>query len=100
METLNSVVIVGGGPAGLFTALKLGRAGIAVTVLEADGCVMNSPRAVAYHWPTIQSLERLGVLDDVLKQGVKAHEIANRRLDGSPQAVLDHNVLNGHLPYN
>jgi 2-polyprenyl-6-methoxyphenol hydroxylase-like FAD-dependent oxidoreductase len=43
------LLIVGGGPVGLFLALKVGRLGIDVTVTEAEPTVIPSPRAIGYH---------------------------------------------------
>jgi 2-polyprenyl-6-methoxyphenol hydroxylase-like FAD-dependent oxidoreductase len=39
------VIIVGAGPVGLFTALKLAQGGVDVLLLEADKQVLQSPRA-------------------------------------------------------
>ncbi len=40
-----TVVIIGAGPVGLFTALKIAQKGIQVTVIEAERQVLQSPRA-------------------------------------------------------
>ncbi|RRH69351.1 FAD-dependent oxidoreductase [Falsigemmobacter faecalis] len=63
------VIVAGGGPAGLLTALGLAQAGIAVTVLEAAQAANTSPRAMVYHWPVLPHLERLGILDDCRRIG-------------------------------
>ena len=42
------LLIVGGGPVGLFLALKVGRLGIDVAVAEAEPTIIPSPRAIGY----------------------------------------------------
>ncbi|WP_235366279.1 FAD-dependent oxidoreductase [Caballeronia zhejiangensis] len=93
METLEGVVVVGGGPVGLLTALKLGRAGVKVVVLESEPSVSPSPRAVAYMPPTVAALERFGLLDDVRKRAVWSPEINYRHGDGTLFSTLDWGVL-------
>lgn len=44
----HDVVIVGGGPVGLFLGLNLAQRGIDVLVLEAEADIVPSPRALMY----------------------------------------------------
>lgn len=99
MENLDSVVVVGAGPAGLVTALRLARSGVPVTIFEAEAQVIDSPRAVAYYPPTSAALDRLGVLQDVLKQGLISRATAYRRADGSVLGTTDMSLMDGHTPY-
>ncbi|WP_322617573.1 NAD(P)/FAD-dependent oxidoreductase [Pseudomonas sp. BIC9C] len=93
METLEGVIVVGGGPVGLLTALKLGKAGIKVVVLEAESGVSPSPRAVAYMPPTAAALDRFGLLDDIRKRAVWCPDFAYRHGDGELIAKMDWSVL-------
>lgn len=45
-KTRTTVCIVGGGPVGLLTALRLGQAGVDTLVLEAHDSVLPTTRAV------------------------------------------------------
>lgn len=63
------VVIAGGGPTGLALALGLANYGIPVVVLEADGTVCSGSRAGAFTRRTLEILERLGVIDEVMRTG-------------------------------
>jgi len=72
------VIIVGGGPVGLLTALGLGKAGANVTVLEAESQPSDSPRALVYHFPVLPHLKRLGVLDDCIAAGLMRQNFAWR----------------------
>lgn len=72
------VIIAGGGPAGLLTALGLGRAGVEVTVLEAGTAPNPSPRALVYHWPVLPHLEKLGILEDCSRIGFLKQDYAWR----------------------
>jgi 2-polyprenyl-6-methoxyphenol hydroxylase-like FAD-dependent oxidoreductase len=66
----SSVIVVGAGPVGVLTALGLARSGVPVTVLECEPAVVNSPRAIVYHWSVLAGLDRLGVLADVKRIGL------------------------------
>jgi 2-polyprenyl-6-methoxyphenol hydroxylase-like FAD-dependent oxidoreductase len=99
METVDGVVVVGGGAVGLLTALKLGKAGIRVVVLEAESGISPSPRAVAYMPPTAAALDRFGLLDDVRKRAVMCPDVAYRHGDGTLIAKMDWDVLAQDTPY-
>lgn len=84
---------MGAGPVGLFTALKLCRANLPVTVIEKvtkhiepnlmsqEEQVLNTPHAIAYAYsfsislgltdspPCVAELDRVGILEDVIKIG-------------------------------
>jgi 3-(3-hydroxy-phenyl)propionate hydroxylase len=63
------VAIVGGGPTGLALALGLANFGVASVVLEADDTVCSGSRAGAFTRRTLEILERLGVIDEVMRTG-------------------------------
>jgi len=65
-----SILIAGGGPVGLITALALARQGLPVRVFEADGKVNDSPRAATTHAATLEMLEELGLVDEVIRRGL------------------------------
>lgn len=66
----STVVIAGGGPVGLATAYGLATAGVDVTVLEKAESVSSTPRAMAYLFFVHDGFERLGILDDLRREGL------------------------------
>ena len=64
------VLIAGGGPVGVIAALALVRQGIAVQVFEAEPRVNDNPRAATTHAATLEILDRLGLVDDVIRHGL------------------------------
>ncbi|MDQ4212825.1 FAD-dependent oxidoreductase [Microbacterium capsulatum] len=58
-----TVVIVGGGPAGLVLGLLLARAGVAVTVLEKHADFLRDFRGDTVHPTTLALLDDLGLFD-------------------------------------
>jgi 2-polyprenyl-6-methoxyphenol hydroxylase-like FAD-dependent oxidoreductase len=73
---MSRVLIAGAGPVGLITALGLARAGVDVTVLEAEPRIVESPRAAVYHWTVLEPFERLGILADVEARGLAKQDYA------------------------
>src|SRR6516225_6725467 len=64
------VLIAGGGPVGVITALALARQGIPVRVLEAEDRVDDNPRAATTHAATLEMLAELGLVDGVIARGL------------------------------
>jgi len=67
MAEVRDVVVVGAGPVGLVTALGLAKAGVSVTVIEAEPRINDSPRAAVYFPTTLKILDHLGILADALE---------------------------------
>lgn len=89
------VLIVGGGPVGLMTALGLARAGVPVTVLEAEHGIVPSPRAISYAWPIFPGLELLGVFDDMMAAGQTLDERSWRIFSTGETIVYNHDAVRG-----
>lgn len=68
-QTPMDIVIIGAGPVGLLTTLRLARAGIKVQCLDRLQTVDSSPRAMAYHPVATREIDRAGVLDDIRTRG-------------------------------
>lgn len=66
----HQVVIVGGGPVGLCTALGLARHGIASVLIEADDSVCQGSRAICISRRSLEIVERLGAAQGFLQTGL------------------------------
>ncbi|MCX6500750.1 MAG: NAD(P)/FAD-dependent oxidoreductase [Arthrobacter sp.] len=67
---MTDVVIIGGGPVGLFLAALLLQEGVDVTVLEQRTGPEPHSRAIGIHPPALEALARIGVSEDLVRLGV------------------------------
>ncbi|KAL1848575.1 hypothetical protein Plec18170_007882 [Paecilomyces lecythidis] len=73
------VLIIGAGPVGLLTALRLGQAGIKIDVLEKEPSLSEEPRAIGYYSSALIPLLRAGVLEDLVKIGFEGKGLCWRK---------------------
>ena len=70
MSSQRPIVIAGGGPVGVVTALALARQGFEVRLFEAEARVNDMPRAATTHAATLEMLEGLGLVEEVTQRGL------------------------------
>jgi 3-(3-hydroxy-phenyl)propionate hydroxylase len=66
------VLIAGGGPTGMASALFLTALGVPVVLFERGAAPHSDPRAATYHPPSLEMLEASGVTADLHEQGIIA----------------------------
>jgi 2-polyprenyl-6-methoxyphenol hydroxylase-like FAD-dependent oxidoreductase len=70
------VLVVGAGPSGLTLAAMLSRAGVRYRIVEKSPAPSDKSRALVVHAKTMEILQKLGVVDDLLARGRKAMDVA------------------------
>ncbi|MEU4043263.1 FAD-dependent oxidoreductase [Streptomyces antibioticus] len=90
------VVVVGGGPTGLVTAGLLARAGTRVLVAERRPHRGDRPKAVVLHAPTLELLDALGLLDDVVARSIPLERFAFR-VSGGAEFTAEMTGMDSHL---
>jgi len=93
------VVISGGGPVGLVTALALARQGVEVVLLESEAAIPQDLRAGTFHPPTVEMLDALGLGKPLLEQGIKVPEWQIRDRRNGVVAQFDLGVLADVTPH-
>jgi 3-(3-hydroxy-phenyl)propionate hydroxylase len=89
-----NVIVVGAGPVGAVLTLALARAGVRVTLLEAETVIDDSPRAATVHPSTLDMLGDLGLIDEVVARGLVARYFDHwDRPTRTLIARFDHEVL-------
>ncbi len=82
-------VIVGGGPAGMMAGYLLGRAGVAVVVLEKHADFNRDFRGDTIHPSTLELMHELGLLDEFLKQPHQEVRELRAVVDGQAVPIAD-----------
>jgi 2-polyprenyl-6-methoxyphenol hydroxylase-like FAD-dependent oxidoreductase len=68
------VLIIGGGPVGLFLAALLLQDGVSVRVLEQRQARNLHTRAIGIHPPALEALDKVGIAGSAIKDGVQIRE--------------------------
>jgi 3-(3-hydroxy-phenyl)propionate hydroxylase len=93
------VIIAGAGPVGLTTALALAREGIQVIVLERAAELATDLRASTWHPPTLDMMGELGLVDDILRDGLIARTFQIRDRRTGSIAEFDMGLLKGETDH-
>lgn len=94
MRTDTEVIVVGGGPVGLFLALRLHALGVRCCILERLPEPARNSRAIGIHPPSMELYDALGLADRLLAIGVRVrrgHVVGQR----GPLGTLEFEVLSG-----
>ncbi len=83
------VIVVGAGPVGCVAAAVLARRGAAVTLMEAEPELPLELRASTFHPATLDLLDELGVVGELIGRGLVARHFAYRDLGAGVMARFD-----------
>ncbi len=89
----HNIVILGAGPVGLFTALRLSDFDIPCVVLEAEESISEDLRASTFHPPTLDILDPYGVTDKLIELGRICPTWQIRMHETNEKAEFDLSVL-------
>jgi 3-(3-hydroxy-phenyl)propionate hydroxylase len=67
---LDRVIVAGGGPVGLLTALGLAHAGVPVVLIEQEPRLTIDLRAGSYHPPTLEAMAPYGITARMHERGI------------------------------
>lgn len=87
------ILIAGAGPVGLVSACALAEAGIPVTIVEQSRELPKDLRASTFHPPTLDMLERFGISERLVEQGLICQKWQFRDRAEGVIATFDHAVL-------
>ncbi|RBI86322.1 FAD-dependent monooxygenase [Rhodosalinus halophilus] len=95
------VIVVGAGPVGLVATVSLLSRGIPVTLLEATSDLAEDLRASTFHPPTLDMLDRFGVTEQLIAQGLICPHWQFRDRKEGVIATFDLGLLEGETnhPY-
>jgi 3-(3-hydroxy-phenyl)propionate hydroxylase len=78
------IIIAGGGPVGVVAALACAQQGYAITLLEAEAKLDDSPRAATTHPSTLEMIARVGLIEPFIQEGLvqtEQHKLARMGME-------------------
>ena len=94
------IIVAGAGPVGVVAALASAQNGFKVTLLEAESKVDDSPRASTTHPATLEMIDRLGLIEPFIAQGLVARYFHFwDRPSRTRIAEFDHDLLRGETMF-
>src|SRR6185437_5213081 len=98
LPSSTDVLIVGAGPSGLALALQLARAGVPHVIIDRQPAGENASRACVVHAGTLEALEPLGLVPELLARGIQV-PIFRVRDRGRALLTIDFRNLPSRYPY-
>ena len=91
----DSIIIVGAGPSGLLLALLLAtlKPRPSITILDAAETLNWAPRATHHASPAIKLFRKLGLLEEIRRDGYMPEKLCWRKLNGERLAGFDRTVI-------
>jgi len=83
------VLVVGAGPVGFVTALRLARQGVPVTLIEKEATLQDDLRASTFHPPTLEMLDELALTAPLLDEGLRTDKWQIRLHETHEKAEFD-----------
>jgi len=96
---LGKILVAGAGPVGLTAALVLARAGIPVAIFERATELAEDLRASTWHPPTLDMMGELGLIDEMLADGLIARYTQHRDRQTGSIAQFDMELLRGETDH-
>jgi 2-polyprenyl-6-methoxyphenol hydroxylase-like FAD-dependent oxidoreductase len=83
------VLVVGGGVAGVATAIALGRQGIEVRIIERDEGFSSNGSGITLMGPALRVLGDLGLIETCLERGYGVTELITASASGEPLEIVE-----------
>jgi 2-polyprenyl-6-methoxyphenol hydroxylase-like FAD-dependent oxidoreductase len=99
MRAAVSVLVVGAGPTGLLLAAELHRRGVDCLLIDAHDSPMGWDRATVVHPRSLEIFESLGIVEPLLRQGVKQRR-ARIHSNGAVLGDIDLSLSGSRYSYN
>jgi 3-(3-hydroxy-phenyl)propionate hydroxylase len=99
MTTRTQVIVAGAGPVGAVTAYRLAQMGIDTILLEENLDCPEDMRASTFHPPSLEMMEELGLIDELIADGLKAPVYQYRNRQSGATLELDLGELSDITKY-
>jgi 2-polyprenyl-6-methoxyphenol hydroxylase-like FAD-dependent oxidoreductase len=98
MISASKTLVVGGGIAGMATAICLQRSGVAVELIDRDPDWRVYGAGITITGPTLRAYRRLGLLERIKAEGAISNGTQLYHFSGAPIAELDEPAIEEGLP--